>query len=225
MKKIVFLSIFCCYCCTITFAQKNVKTKTKYCIQTTYTNYNKLTPKRALLQDLDKYKTYPVFDKRNKIRGIIGYADFLYDTIPENISSTIRDIFKVTNIEKKKNNYQKKGNKLAQKTIYLIDIERFEGEEIYPQYIRLISPQTSVSGQKRKIKVGEHYEMEIFSFFEKDCCRPIIQNKDTVYRIRQPNQSVLCFFFEDIWVVHMDILSYNLFETPNLKGLYYIKPE
>ncbi len=31
------------------------------------------------------------------------------------------------------------------------------------------------------------------------------------------------YLIYDIWVPYIDIGSYNLFETKNLKGLYYIK--
>ena len=83
-------------------------------------------------------------------------------------------IFKIKKIIEKKNNYQKIENKLIKRSIYFIDLECVNiYNDTCPDFIRLLSikPLDKISNKKlRKIKIGEEYQMKIFSFFKADCC-------------------------------------------------------
>lgn len=224
MKKVLLLiSLFFCF--HMLFAQQNEEGKIKYCFQTHYSFEKKVTAEQQLLRILDEFYIFPTVDKRAKIR-LLGNMECLQcDSDKNDIQDSILGVFKIKKIVRKKNNYSKAMGKLIKQSIFLIDVENIDSTEEYPQYIRLLSVDRA-DGKGKKIKVGQDYEMTIYSFFKKDCCRPTIRNGETIYRIRQPNQSVECFFFDNIWVVHMDISGYNLFETPNLIGLhYYVKAE
>ncbi len=63
--------------------------------------------------------------------------------------------------------------------------------------------------------------MKIFSFFKADCCIKMNENGEIITIVRHPNSFRTSYLIYDIWVPYIDIGSYNLFETKNLKGLYY----
>ncbi len=64
--------------------------------------------------------------------------------------------------------------------------------------------------------------MKIFSFFSNDYCKYIDSNNEVIFITREPYFLHYSFLIYDIWVpCTIDILSFNLFETSNLKGLYY----
>ncbi len=46
--------------------------------------------------------------------------------------------------------------------------------------------------------------MTIYSFFEKDCCRPIEKEGHVIYLMRKPDEHLGCILYEDIWIV-MDV--------------------
>lgn len=177
--------------------------------------------KKHLLSFLTEQMFFKYQDKRGKIALDITLTEREDEAY---LPDSIHGIFKINNIIEKKDNFVKKGNKLAKQTIFLIDIENIDTMEKYPQYIRLISVEidNGVENKQKKIEIGQEYEMTIYSFFEKDCCRPIEEDGNIIYLTRKPNEQMTSIFFEDIWVVFIDISSYNMFETPNIKGLYYI---
>ncbi len=119
MKISLFFLSFCFFF-QFTFAQYDKKEKIKYCFQSHYSK----TSKQQLHSFLDSYETLPTIDKRGKFR-CIDCEDYRshYDTSQLEIPDSIHGLFKVTNIVKKKNNYQKKGKKIHRKTLFLIDLE------------------------------------------------------------------------------------------------------
>ena len=165
---------------------------------------------------------YPIQDKLGKIsfgkeKKIEKQGDgVLY------IEDSIKSVFKIISIEKKRNNYQSVKNKLVRRTIYLIDIECVsDKKEQCPQYIRLLSVDTSYTKKRSKIKVGRTYKMTIHSFFSYDFLCKKDQEGNFIYTVRAPKTFSESFLYENIWVAYIDFISYNWFETPNLKGLYY----
>ena len=147
------------------------------------------------------------------------YSDSYLPILPDSIIGR----FKIIKIIEKKDNYQLVKNKLKQKSIFLIDIESIDMDTI-PQFIRIISVDFPVNNLKEspmeEIKEGQQYQMCLYSFFEYD--RWPKYPSDGVIMMRQPNQGVSSILFNNIWVVKIDISSWNFFETSNLKGLYYL---
>lgn len=182
--------------------------------------------KRQLIDFLKHIETssYEPIDLRGKIKTLNYEKENYSDVEKSLLPDSIRGVFKINKIIKKKNNYQTQGNKLVRRVIYLIDIENIDTTQKYPQYIRLLSLDNQPNQYKR-IKEGEQYEMTIYSFFDKDCCAPIKNNGKITYLIRKPDEHLSSILYENIWIVYIDISSYNLFETPYLKGLYYIRSE
>ncbi|MDL2230803.1 hypothetical protein LJB75_00105 [Bacteroidales bacterium OttesenSCG-928-L19] len=221
MKKIFFLFIALSFALpTSIYCQSQ---KTKYGVvfydwtKTPYKNQ-----KEKMISYLNNKDDLIYQDKRGKI-AISDTLKERRDDVASILPDSIHSVFRISNILKKKNNFSKQEGRLTKKIIYLIDIENIDSIEKYPQYLRLLSIDKRCRG-KKKIKVGQQYEMTIFSFFERDCCRPIEKDGQITYLIRKPNEHLISVLYEDIWVVYIDISSYNLFETPNLKGLYYVSP-
>lgn len=168
-------------------------------------------------------------DKHGKLKiSDYNFYDLEKDKISYNITlpDSLVGIFKIKNIIEKKNNYQKIENKLIKRTIYFIDLECINiYNDTCPDFIRLLSikPLDKISNKKlRKIKIGEEYQMKIFSFFSNDYCKYIDSNNEVIFIARDPYFLHYSFLIYDIWVpCTIDILSFNLFETSNLKGLYY----
>ncbi|HQM77812.1 MAG TPA: hypothetical protein PLA78_01455 [Bacteroidales bacterium] len=167
-------------------------------------------------------------DKHGKLKiSDYNFYDLEKDKISYNITlpDSLVGIFKIKNIIEKKNNYQKIENKLIKRTIYFIDLECINiYNDTCPDFIRLLSikPLDKISNKKlRKIKIGEEYQMKIFAFFSNDCCKYIDSNNEVIFIARDPYFLHYSFLIYDIWVPYIDIGSYNLFETKNLKGLYY----
>jgi hypothetical protein len=167
-------------------------------------------------------------DKHGKLKiSDYNFYDLEKDKISYNITlpDSLVGIFKIKNIIEKKNNYQKIENKLIKRTIYFIDLECINiYNDTCPDFIRLLSikPLDKISNKKlRKIKIGEEYQMKIFSFFSNDYCKYIDSNNEVIFIARDPYFLHYSFLIYDIWVPYIDIGSYNLFETKNLKGLYY----
>lgn len=168
-------------------------------------------------------------DKHGKLKiSDYNFYDLEKDKISYNITlpDSLVGIFKIKNIIEKKNNYQKIENKLIKRTIYFIDLECINiYNDTCPDFIRLLSikPLDKISNKKlRKIKIGEEYQIKTFSFFSNDYCKYIDSNNEVIFIARDPYFLHYSFLIYDIWVpCTIDILSFNLFETSNLKGLYY----
>jgi len=178
--------------------------------------------KKQLLFFIKKLQNIEYSDKLSKFafidNNIINYQSNSESSIPD----TIKGIFKIDRITKKENNYQQKGNKLIKRNVYLIEVLNVNSTITNPQFIQLFSVETSDTKGK-KIKVGKQYEMTIYSYFKDDCCSPIEEDGQLIYRIRKPGEHLCSVLFEDIWVINIDIVSFNLFGTINLNGLYYVK--
>ncbi len=183
---------------------------------------NYANQKKQLLLFLSNLKDIEYIDKRAKFaffdNEIMKRQGNLVYSTPDTISS----IFKIDRITKKKNNYQQKGNKLVKRNVYLIDVLNVDSIIQNPQFIQLFSVETSDTKGK-KLKVGKQYEMTIYSYFKDDCCSPIEEDSQLIYRIRKPGEHLCSVLFENIWVVNVDLVSFNLFGTNNLNGLYYVK--
>ena len=68
--------------------------------------------------------------------------------------------------------------------------------------------------------------MKIYSVFSNDHCKFIDSNNEVIYVVGDPYCMHFSYLIYDIWVPYnIYILSFNLFETPNLKGLYYYELE
>ena len=167
-------------------------------------------------------------DKHGKLKiSDYNFYDLEKDKISYNITlpDSLVGIFKIKNIIEKKNNYQKIENKLIKRTIYFIDLECINiYNDTCPDFIRLLSikPLDKISNKKlRKIKIGEEYQIKTFSFFSNDYCKNIDSNNEVIFITRDPYFLHYSFLIYDIWLPYIDIGSYNLFETSNLKGLYY----
>lgn len=174
---------------------------------------------KNILSNIDKYAT-PI-DKRGKIRSIYDISTTLDYNGGIFLPDSLIGLFKITRIVEKMDNYQLQEGKVTHKSIYLIDIENIN-DTISPKYMRLISI-NSPEMEEPKIEIGETYEMKIYSLFYTDCCISKNENGEKINIARKPDESGSSYFFEDIWAIDLDIGNYNLFETPNLKGLYYIK--
>ena len=185
-------------------------------------NYLDYVNNDKTLKNIDKFgkiKTH-----RDDVNELIGVGNNDYFVL---MPDSLVGIFKIKKIIEKKNNYQKIENKLIKRSIYFIDLECVNiYNDTCPDFIRLLSikPLDKISNKKlRKIKIGEEYQMKIFSFFKADCCIMMNENGEIITIVRHTNSFRTSYLIYDIWVPYIDIGSYNLFETKNLKGLYYIK--
>jgi hypothetical protein len=173
---------------------------------------------------LENTEKYPLqfFDKRGKFKK---FSDDIFNLESTNrflLPDSITGIFKVARITERQGNYYLKEGEIADRIVHFIDIESTStNDTICPMYMRLISvdnPETN----GEKIKIGESYKMKIYSFFKEDCCMSKNENGEIIYSIRPPDNGAHSFLFEDMWMIDMDLGNYNFFETPNLKGLYYL---
>ena len=146
------------------------------------------------------------------------------------IPDSLVGIFEIKEIIEKKDNYQKIGNKLVKRKIYYIALECIEiYNDTCPRFIRLISIEPldkKLSKKNEKIQIGNKYKMKIYSIFSNDRCKYIDSNNEIIFIVGDPYFLRSPYMIYDIWVPNnIDILCYNLFETPNLKGLYYYELE
>jgi hypothetical protein len=206
--------------------QDNKKEKindSRYCFQSYFTKGQKISAEQQLisfLKNINDVETERI-DKKGAFLFIDNYDSTFrsdYESITKGI---VHSDFKIVNIIKKKNNYQLNDSKLTKKKVLLIDIEPIEKIEGFPDNARLIEITQPLKCQKNanKIAIGRTYEMTVFFFFNKNCCK---LNKG-VTLVRHPNKYLTCFLFKMIWVENIDFNSYNFCETPNLKGLYYVE--
>lgn len=230
IKNIFFLIILICIFPKNLYQQNN---ECKYGIRYYYFNGQHIVKnqRKQLLQYLsfvNNDTSLKAIDKHGKLKiSDYNFYDLEKDKISYNITlpDSLVGIFKIKNIIEKKNNYQKIENKLIKRTIYFIDLECINiYNDTCPDFIRLLSikPLDTISNKKlRKIKIGKEYQMKIFSFFKADCCIKMNENGEIITIVRHPNSFRTSYLIYDIWVPYIDIGSYNLFETKNLKGLYY----
>jgi hypothetical protein len=196
------------------------KQKVKYCFcQSHRLNGKVYTPKQQLKDLLKEYTKFATYDKRNKIRFITKEDTLFFQENLLSLPDSINDIFTIINIDKKKNNYTLKKNRLVKQSIYLIDIAYPDGQN--DKYFQIISIDNNLYQKKKKIKVGDQVKMKIFSFFLKN--RFLIKDNEKIAHIVPSLQNLDCFLFENIWVVDFPFGYRNYFETPNLDGLYYIE--
>lgn len=169
-----------------------------------------------------KQSDYYSYDKFKEI-----YSMFFKNFCHENfvlLNDSLKSGFEVIKIEKKTNNWELINDKVVKRTIYLIDVTPLDQTSSYPSYIRIISVEPLDYKRNNIIKVGEKVEMTLYSYFEKDCCTCIDEN-NVLYRSRYKNQFLANVFFNDIWIVKIDINNYNYYKTNNLIGLNYQKTD
>ena len=223
MKKylLVFIFLFYLY---FSFSQRhvNVLKKDKYGI--VFKNYNGnpyLNQRKHLLKYLEEITNVSRQDKLGKFAYIDSNRFDIFNM--KTIQDSINSYFRVKNIIIKNDNYQNVNGKLKRRTIYLIDLECVEYDSLNcVQFIRLISVDSQCLKNTNKIKVGEIYKMKLYSYFQKDIVSPYVKDGVLVYQVRAPNSFFYSIIYMNIWVVKIDFNSYNWFESPNLKGLYYI---
>ncbi|MDR1793402.1 MAG: hypothetical protein LBR36_08215 [Bacteroidales bacterium] len=176
------------------------------------------SPKRQLIYLLKNYTNIPTCDRRNKIR-FIGMDTLSLNKNAFILPDSICDIFTIFAITEKNDNYVLKSKHLTKKTIYCIDIGRQNDNKLY----RIISIKEECDKNYSQIRVGEQLKMTIYSFFSEDIS--MIKKDSEIINIVPSLAFQQCFLFENIWVVSFPFLYLNIFETPNLKGLYYIPPK
>ncbi|HOK21912.1 MAG TPA: hypothetical protein PLO66_04385 [Bacteroidales bacterium] len=236
MKKILIKNIFLIIM-LIGIFPKNLyqqNDKCKYGIRYYYFNGQHVVKnqRKQLLQYLsfvNNDTSLKSIDKHGKIK-IPDYNFYKNEKDKISYNITIPDslvgIFKIKDIIEKKNNYQKIGNKLVKRKIYYIDLECIEiYNDTCSDYIRVISIEPldkKFIDKNKKIQIGNKYKMKIYSFFSNDCCKYIDSNNEVIFIAKDPHFIHYSYLIYDIWVpCTIDILSFNLFETSNLKGLYY----
>lgn len=223
MKKELLLLLLC-FSFVSLFSQKD-----KYCFReyTNIWNGKKISPKYQLIETLkDTNKTQ--VNKSGDIWSNITNYNFIKDRDNDNgipISLDSSYVWcKIINITKKTNNYSVRGNRLIKRPIYLIDIECVKEDSIKNiTYMRIISiSNKKINKQDKKIKIGQTYKLYLVSYFAKDCCKTIMDDK--VVDVVMSHSFLNCFIINNIWVVNF-ALSYNLYKTPNLHGLYYTQAD
>lgn len=220
MEKGLFFMFFYLLLTTLS-SQNNVK----YCFcESIQWNGEKLSSKEQVINAIkDKHRIH--VNKTGDIWSNIVNSNFIEDRDNKNIPIAIdsSDVWcKIINITKKTDNYAIKGNKLIPCPIYLIDIECDNEDSVKSSsYMRIIS----ISSKKKekhgvKVEIGQTYRLYLISYFEKDCCKIIIDDKAIDVVKGGPNTQI-CFILNHIWVVNLD-LYYNWYKTTNLQGLYYV---
>lgn len=217
------------------YQQNNVSSKcSKYGIR--YFYYNGKHVVKNQRKQLLYYLSFANNDKSLKAIDKHGNIKILDDKRNDDISYNIAlpdslvGIFEIREIIEKKDNYQKIGNKLVKRKIYYIALECIEiYNDTCPRFIRLISIEPldkKLSKKNEKIQIGNKYKMKIYSIFSNDRCKYIDSNNEVIFIAINPYHMRFSYMIYDIWVPYnIDILNFNLYETPNLKGLYYYELE
>lgn len=218
MKKELLLLLLCFLFASL-FSQNE-----KYCFRE-YSKWNgeKSSPKEQLiyaLKDTNKIQVNITGEIWSNTTNSTHIKDRDNDKmIPISIDSSFVWC-KIINITKKTDNYSIRGNRLITRPIYLIDIECIKNDSTKNiSYMRIISISDKKNNkQDKRINIGQTYKFYLVSYFKKDCCKTIMNDK--VVDVVKSHYFSDCFILNNIWVVNFD-LYYNLYKTPNLQGLYY----
>jgi hypothetical protein len=200
------------------FLLKSQAQRIKYCfLQSSRWNGKIYTPKQQVFDLLKNDTDRPTCDLRNKI-SLFGGDTIYVDSTALLLPDSIEGVFTITSISERKENYTIKNNRLVRKSIYCIDIA-CQDRQYAPSHIQILSIERNIHKGK-KIKIGDKLKMTIFPFFKEDSFT-YEENGKIIYGLPSL-QAQTCFLLEDIWVVYFPLGYRNYFETPNLKGLYYV---
>lgn len=128
-----------------------------------------------------------------------------------NVLRNIRGIFKVVNVEVKKDNYYVKGDYLKKTKLYMYDVEQECPEESTFKYIRIIVFQHEFGNNVRKMKLGYSYNLGLSPLLQTDCCSPAVINGDTIYRLRQ-SRALYTYIIKGVLVPRFSFGDYNIVE-------------
>lgn len=138
------------------------------------------------------------------------------------IIDTVTCFCRIDGINIKRNNYFILDGKIKRKKLFIIDISILSSDSIIlPKYVRILSWDHGKKKNAEKIKKNRTLKLNLISAFEKDCCVSL-ENGVFIHTVRKPDENRMCFLLDDIWIVYLDILSFNLYFTSNLSGLYYL---
>ena len=192
----------------IIFTSCNINKESKYGL--VIDNFETKSQKKQLIDFLSYAQTKKenVIDKYEDISHLPNDMKKFYDD-HVSIKDSIVGVFEILNITKKKNNYQKVGNKLRKKAIYFIDVSLISSneKENFPEHIRLLSIDDTKS-KCEKIKIGNKYLMTIYFYFDNDCCMSKKDKKSLYSRKTNELKYSLCLKY---MVVYSDIMFNILF--------------
>lgn len=139
------------------------------------------------------------------------------DSANTNVLRDIQGIFKVVNVEVKKDNYYVKGDHLKKTKLYMYDIEQEYPEESIFKYIRIIVFKHEFGNNVRKMKLGYSYNLGLSPLLQTDCCSPTVINGDTIYRLRQ-SRGLYTYIIKGVLVPHFSFGDYNIVEISEIEN-------
>lgn len=109
----------------------------------------------------------------------------LEDTSNLNVIKNFQGVYKVVNVEVKKDNYYVKNNHLKKIKLFMYDVEPVCAEEYALDYVRILVFQHKFKNSTEIMKKGRYYKISLKPFMQANCCTKINNSGDTIYRLRQ----------------------------------------